>query len=191
MTNTTEMACSGAALTERDWRFLADLRSLLDDGAGRERIATRIGEYERAAQNGLVADIKLDAQGLFGLFISRTTKLSLRPDLAHASESDLRAALVARIDAIRPDAFTLPPALHRCETSAIDFEGRLIAVRQLASKPWDYIVCVGVDEPAVYVDILKGSIALYSTVRRLSEEDAAVVHDLAPHALDRLVDKYR
>ena len=49
----------------------------------------------------------------------------------------------------------------------------------------------GLDWKGHYVDILKGSIALYSTVRRLSEEDAAVVHDLAPHALDRLVDKYR
>lgn len=192
MTNKTGIEISGAALTGRDWLFLKRCRDLLATDRTVEQFEALLAEEPFGPWNGLVMDIRLDVQGVFGLYKSDYMALQLRPGLISLQQRELRDLLVKRIDAIKPGKFVFPPALHACVRTAIEIGGSRIAVRQVFEKDWDYTIFVSVDQPSTYyVEILCGSIALHTKVAQLDAADGAALCTSSPKQTDRIIDRYR
>jgi len=192
VTNSTDEEMSGAALSARDWRFLRRCRDLLASDLGAGPVEALLAEEPSGPWNGLVMDIRLDLQGVFGLYKSDYITLRLRPGLTSMKQRDLLDLLVKRIDAIKPGTFVLPPALCACVRTALDIGGRQIAVRQVFNKDWDYSIFVSLDQPAAYyVEILCGSIALHTKVAQLDAADGAALGASTPKETDRIIDRYR
>ncbi len=192
MTNKTDVELSGAALSERDWQFLRRCRDLLAGDPVVEEVMSLLAEVPFGPWNGLVMDIRLDVQGAFDLYKSDYMSLELRPELTGSSKRELRDLLVKRIDAIGPDTFVLPPALYSCVRTALDVGDRRIRVRQVFERNWDYAIFESLYQPATYyVEILCGSIALYTKVAQLNQDDGTVVSTSSPKEIDRMIDRYR
>lgn len=177
-----------------DWEHLRRLRDLVANRADHDRAVAVIDEIGRGPRNGMVVAIEADVKGLYGITPSSQYRYVPKDEFAELDADRLRELVLARIDALRPGRCEVPESVFRVDIFAIEFEGEPIRVREIARAEWDYILFVAADDPSThFVEIVHGSHAMYTVVKRLDPDDS---HRLTTGAiegpdLDRLVDRYR
>lgn len=184
--------CDTQYFEDSDWRHLRRMRALVAAGADRDHAAAVLTEISSGARNGMVVAIETDVRGLYGLDASSHYRYAPKDKFVQLDEAGLRELVLARIDALRPGPCDVPEAVYRVDIHTIDFEGELVAVREIARKDWDYLLFVTTEgPPAHFVEIDYGSQAIYSVIKQLSEEDSQLLSKGAITDLDRLIDRYR
>lgn len=181
-------------LTTADWEHLRRLRELVATQADHGRVIATLDEIGRGRRNGMVVAIETDVRGLHGLPPSSQYRYVPKAAFAGLDADHLRALVLARIDALRPGRCDVPESVFRVDIHTIEFEGEPIRVREVARGDWDYILYVAADDPSThFVEIVHGSHAMYTVVKRLDPDDShrLTTEVLAAPELGRLVDRYR
>lgn len=186
--------CDTRHLQDADWLHLRRLRALVADDTDAAQVAAVLDDIGRGPRNGLVVAIEAEVRGLYGIEPSNRHRYVPKDRFVGLDVSQLRQLVLARVDALRPGPCVVPEAVFRVQVHAVEFEGELVAVREITGKDWDYSLFETTSGPPGHVvEIEYGSHATYSVVKRLAPEDSALLADgtLDAADIDRLVDRYR
>lgn len=186
--------CDTRHLQESDWQHLGRLRALVAADADVAQVIVMLDDIGRGARNGVVVAIEAEVRGLYGIEPSTRHRYVPKERFAGLDAPQLRHLVLARVDALRPGTCHVPEAVYCVHVHAVEFEGEVVAVREIAGKDWDYSLFETTADPlGHFVEIEYGSHATYSVVKRIASEDSELLAGgaLDVDEIDRLVDRYR
>ncbi|MFN8674271.1 MAG: hypothetical protein U0457_19585 [Candidatus Sericytochromatia bacterium] len=180
-------------LTDNDLNYLSELKKIILNDFQKERAEYFLNKYSTIPINGLVRDLELDIKGYFKLKHSETMGIFLKEKFSNLSNQDKINTFITRLELMKEGKIILPESIFYYELTHLNFEDKLIPIKELNSENFNYIIYETLSEPKEhYIEFVYGGHFLYTRIFKLEKEDSDFIQkSKAKNKFEKIVSKYR
>lgn len=181
-----------------DLEYLLLLKKHFGVPDSRNILKSLIKEFQYKPVNGVIRSFEFDIMGYYEWFSditgSNTQTLVLNDNFKNIGNGKLQAIIQNRINSLLKNEIVFSDNIYSIKTIKLEFENRLIDVEEIAIRDFDYILFQSTNndsETTYYANVYYDGIAAYSITYKLSKDDAHLIINSSPEAIDSIISKYR